>query len=542
MQAPRTALLALAAATLVGCPSDPDVSPTPAELPEEITALPVTECVGDDATWVETAASRGVDFVAPPPARGEEPQLVIDQIVGGGAAVIDLTGDELPDLVLTSPWGANAVYRNLGDGTFERCEDAGLEGGDLTYAPSAVDLNGDNLPEVVLLERGQVRVFRNGGDCRFSEMDPLMVSADPNHMPTGAAWTDYDGDGFVDVYVSVRGAQEWAEEGVANLNPDRLFRGLPNSQFEDVTDRAASPAAREGHAFVAAWLDADLDGDLDIYVGNDHGADMTPNQLLVRDGDPSAPSPGFTEQSSTFGLDLGTNAMGLAVGDIEGDGRLQIAVSDTAELYMLELDGTIATDRTLSLGLSFDKPAPLAGWGVELADLDHDLDLDFLAAWGWKEWDRDEPVFNDLWLWEEGGFRPATPLPGPDGGTTWRTMIPVDLDADGTLEIVSTSLVGPVSILSRECEANAWMEIALRDGPGNRDGLGALVEVWVGDRILRRRIGIGSSGVHQAAQPTAHFGLGDATVVERMRITWADGADVEYEALPVRSRLVVERL
>jgi hypothetical protein len=99
-----------------------------------------------------------------------------------------------------------------------------------------------------------------------------------------------------------------------------------------------------------------------------------------------------------------------------------------------------------------------------------------------------------------------------------------------------------VSILSRECEANAWMEIALRDGPGNRDGLGALVEVWVGDRILRRRIGIGSSGVHQAAQPTAHFGLGDATVVERMRITWADGADVEYEALPVRSRLVVERL
>jgi hypothetical protein len=70
--------------------------------------------------------------------------------------------------------------------------------------------------------------------------------------------------------------------------------------------------------------------------------------------------------------------------------------------------------------------------------------------------------------------------------------------------------------------------------------VGALVEAWVGDHRMWRRIGIGSTGVHQAAPPVAHFGLGDVDVLDRLRITWPDGASVEYEWLPVRVRLRVE--
>lgn len=545
MQPVRRAVIFCAASLLLagGCPTEDDDDTPDLTLPDGVRALDVAECAGQDSgTWVETATRRGVDFEAPTPAPEEEPELVIDQIVGGGAAVIDLTGDDAPDLLVTAPWGDNALYRNLGDGTFARCDDAGLAGGELTYAPSAVDLNDDGLRDVLLLERSAVRVFRNLGDCRFEEVDPLMQSADPNHMPTGAAWADYDGDGLVDVYVSVRGADEWAEQGVTpNPAPDRLFRGLGGFAFEDVSGRAGTEEARSGHAFVASWIDVDRDGDLDIYVANDHGADMVPNRLLVRDGDPADPAPGFTEGSAAHALDLGTNGMGLAFGDIAGDGGLQIAVSDTAELYMFDVGGGPATDRTLAWGLGVDKPPPLAGWAVELVDLDHDRDLDLLAAWGWKEWDRDEPVSNDVWMWDGDGFGASRPLPGPADGTTWRTMIPVDLDADGTLEIVSTSLVGPVSILARECEQSAWLEVGLEDAGGNRDGLGALVEVEAGGRTTWRRVGVGSTGVHQAAEPVAHFGLGDAALIDMLRVTWPDGSVLEFTDLPVRERLRVAR-
>jgi hypothetical protein len=515
---------------VVGCVVEDDPDPTPDVI--TVHELEVTPCAAteDGVPFTERAAGLGIDFVAP--LSVDPPEYPLERTMGGGLAAIDITGDDLPDLIFTAVWGDNGVWRNDGAGGFERCLDSGLEGGDATYAVSAVDLDDDGLREVVLLDANTVRLFHNLGDCAFEELDPIHRINDSLQRPMNAAWTDYDGDGLVDVYISVRSVDPFAV-GVPRPGRDLLLRGMGGFRFRDVSVELGPAADRSGHAFASAWLDIDGDGDLDHYVANDHGAIATPNRLFLREDD------GFRGASREYALDVAINGMGIGIGDVDGDGWDEIAVSDTSSFVVFSTRPTgPAVDVTAAWGLEPRSDEGLASWGMEFADLDHDADLDLLVSWGSKDYAR--PAFHptDLWEWD-GAFVDRADLLLLAALTAGRTIVPVDLDGDGGLELVSTGLLGSPSIGKRACPEGAWLEVGVRAGAGNPSGLGTLVEIEVDGTTQRRRIGIGSTGVHSAREPVAHFGLGAAESVDVLRLTFPDGTVAELRDQAARRRLRV---
>ncbi len=532
MLSPRQRVSTLGVALLlVACPTEPDV-PSPYEF--VVTELPVTTCAErGDGSYVEVAASLGIDFEAPPP---EDPlETDFDHVMGGGVAAVDVTGDALPDLVFTAVWGRNAVYRNDGDGGFVRCENTGLEDGDRTYAVSAVDLDDDGLREVVLLDATAVRLFHNEGDCTFTERDPIHRVTNPRRRPMNAAWADYNRDGLLDVYVAVRDSDPLPAEQ-SQPAPDVLLRGEGDLRFRDVSVQLGAAAGRSGQAFASGWLDVDQDGDLDHYVANDHGAEIVPNVLFLREGTDDAPT--FREAGEELGLDVGINSMGLAIGDVDGDGWDEVGVSDTANFVLLSTRPVgPAVDVTTAWGLQPRAIEALASWAMELADVDHDRDLDLLVSWGWKEYDRPDANRDDLWEWDGDGFVDRGDRLGFEGHATGRTVVPVDLDGDGSLEIVATALIGAPSIQKAPCPDGRWLEVGVA-WPSSPEGLGAVVEIEAGGVVQRRRLGVGSTGVHSAREPVAHFGLGSADDAE-VRVVLPSGEVVALGAQSASRRLRV---
>ncbi len=538
------------------CTGGPEVDATTLRAVASPQTVGPRRCGGDGVPiFVESAAELGVDFFAPLPA--EPVAEYRDRHVGGGAAVIDVTGDDWPDLVFTAVHGAPALFVALGDGHFERRTDAGFESLPHTLSAYAVDLDDDGLRDVVLTSWEGVYPFHNLGDGHFEARDPIYL-AQPDERPTFLSWTDYDGDGFVDAYLGIGPPCFQSGPHEQCHAEDRLLRGLGNFAFADESALLGTPEDRGGLALTGGWMDLDRDGDLDMLVGNDSGAFITPNRVFANPGS-SVEAP-FDECSNDLGLAVGMAAMGAAFGDVDGDGGRTLVVSHTRHLKVFESspDSSTYVERELLPGFDPEALGDLylaAGWGVELEDVDHDGDRDLLAAFSWllPGWwwtrSRDEadlavaakPLPNQLWLREDGGFvNWSWSVDHSMVSWNWRNMLPVDIDRDGTLDLVVTSQMGPVSIQLGRCVTGGWLEVGLHQRGGNTDALGAMVSIDSPLGTQWRRIGHGSDGAHSGREPVAHFGLGDDRGAE-VHVIWPDGESLDVGMVEANQRIVVDR-
>ena len=327
-------------------------------------------------------------------------------------AVGDFDGDGDLDLASATADGMCFVFRRDPSGFVDVSRELGIlpeSDPELrSYLAHWCDVDSDGFPDLLLGSR----LYRNLSGERF-EPFPENAGIRIKFNPMGATIADYDADGHADIYVLYQ----------RNRNPDRshtpawvgddasgsanqLWRNMGQGQFENVTD-AAGAAAGTRHSFAAAWHHANDDLLPDLYVANDFGA----NSFLINRGDGS-----FDDEGESAGVADFATSMGVAAGDIDGDGRPEIYVANmfskmgrriidqvSPEDYPVgiheQLLGSCAGNRlyTQHDGLYVENSAELGinevGWAYAPAmlDVDGDGDLDIYATCGFMSFDRHKP-------------------------------------------------------------------------------------------------------------------------------------------------------
>lgn len=518
-------------------------------------------------------ASIGIGFVN---RIGDACEYRLPDITGSGIALADLNGDGRLDLVVASLSGSVTILLQSEGGGFD---DGGRRPLKISGVPMGIaigDLTNDSFPEILVTAHGDDRLFLNEGDGLFRDVTAAAGYANPA-WGTSACFLDYDGDGWLDLfvtnYVDYRhrpcsrvggGPRDFCGPHLFEPTIDRLFRNVTGEaggeeplrnavSSAEVSRRTVLPrlvdvTARSGIATIrGAGLGTtacDLTGDElpDLYVANDQ---MT-NVLWVNQGDGT-----FRDEATLRGCahDLRgrpQGSMGIVVDDFDSDGHWDIFLTHLAgeyhTLYRGHAGGTFADD-TAAFGLT--RPTlPLTGFGVGSLDLDHDGDADLVAVSGAVRRpaaasDAVDPISappGDCLeayrepgqvLWNSGGgFLPAAC--GSQGicePAVARGLAVGDLDGDGNQDIVVNRTGSPPLILRNAHRGSGhWVRVrATLPQAGGRDAIGAVVSVVTANRVHRRLVqpGMGYLGTNDAR---AHVGLGPLTRIERLDVTWPDGS------------------
>ncbi len=500
--------------------------------------------------------------------------------MGTGAAVGDYDNDGDLDVYLLGQLGeSNKLYRNnldSGSKTFTDVTAAPLDDTGMSRVAHFADLDNDGWLDILLLNDDQrngdgtsdyptSKIFRNGGDGSFTDVTPGSGFDPVGYIHSGIALADYNGDGLIDVYVSV-----WAGGGTGNTFPrvfpgeNQLFKNLGSFLFEEVsTSMGVDGLDRD--SFTAIFADFDADGDPDIHVAVDHTEDA------FYTNDVSGSGTFLDADESALGLDHVGNDMGVAAADFDDD--------DDLDLYMTNIKdpnndwGTSprrnplhVNQLTQSGSLSFvDESAArnvdrsLWGWGTDFVDVDHDGDLDLLAVNGFDVYAEDIETSNGslpcdvcdsaafLYINDStGNFSRET---GTGLDTTFnlgwdsRALISFDYDRDGDQDFLVTNMGAPVELIENQLidtEGVASDHYLTVVPEPYHLAVGTRVYATVGGVEKRRDVIPGRS--YMSGFPAeAHFGLGTDTQTD-LRLEWADGCTTDLAAVAADQLLRVNQL
>lgn len=436
-----------------------------------------------------------------------------DRGYGMGATVGDIDNDGDIDVFVTN-YGPDRLYRNRGDGTFEDATAAsglGVPGWSVSAAFADIDRDGlldlhvvqyleydpsvrcsDNAgrPEYcgpLSAPAARDRLFRNEGGGRFSDISESSGIASVAMAGLGVVADDFDGDGWVDLYVAndAYANNLWVNQRDGTFVDDAVLLGAAynlNSQAE------------AGMGVVAA----DLDGDtwIDLFV----------THLMMESNTYYRNLGGQAFEDSTGKSGLGASSMnftgfGVAAADLELDGDLDLLVGN----------GRVRRGERHE---NASVPSPLEDYAEP--DLIYRNDGD-------------------------GRFRVSAEIAPAFSGAieVTRGVIAADLDADGDLDAVITRLEGPVQLLRNDAErVGSWLRVRAIDPALGRDAIGARVSVPDGDRTRVRTV-THAQGYATAGPAEVHFGVvGSPT---SLRVRWPGGEAEEFDLPGLDRALVVRR-
>jgi hypothetical protein len=514
----------------------------------------------------------GVDFVH---VSGMTAAKQFPTANGSGVAVFDFDNDGKIDLYfatgnalpLDPPWAMpNRLYKNLGRGQFrDVTERSGLGFRGYCHGVIAGDIDNDGDQDLFLCNYGGDALFLNIGDGTFTDISRSSGINRPDTWSSSAAFLDFDNDGDLDLYVSRYGDWQWPRDdrfcgdsasnfrrycSPKELRPVRhtLYRNNGNRTFTDVTN-AAGVGRADGHGFGVVAADLDGDGRIDLYVAND----QDPNFLFLSRGDGTFRDVTY-ESGAGLNLDGRTSAgMGVDAEDLDGDGRPELFVTNFQEEYntlFKNLGPGAFMDVTANFGLAVDS-LPWIGWGCALVDLDSDGWPDIVVANA--HIDDNAQVFGQPAGYAQPPllhrnlagalFQFANPGAGPYFSTAHvgHGLAVGDLDDDGDFDIVISHKDGPPAILRNDTPpAGRWIRLKLVGTRSNRDAIGALVSVEVGSRTIHRQRKGGSS-LMSSHDPRLLIGLGSAHTHVRLTVKWPSGAVSRLERLATnRTHEIIE--
>jgi hypothetical protein len=395
-----------------------------------------------------------------------------------------------------------------------------------------------------------------------------------------AAFSDYDRDGWLDVYI---------QTNLLNIGEhprgqrDYLFHNNGNGTFTNVTDRAGIAGETQGHS--AIWWDYDNDGWPDLYVANDFG---TPDSLYHNNRDGT-----FTDVLSRVVPHTSFSSMGSDLGDVDNDGRIDLFVADMAATTHEKDQRAMADQRSRSVPPPENSPnAPkiqrnalllatgtgrmleaafLAGipasnwtWSVRLEDLDNDGRLDLFVTNGMNREQNNVDLLTRSMAAESPAeririmhaspvlaeanlaFRNLGNLQFEDVSAAWGLdqkgvsfgAALGDLSGDGNLDIVYANYQGSVTIMRNTGTSGHRVNLDLRGTVSNRFGVGATVHLESASGPQVRQLVL-ARGYMSSSEPMLHFGLGADTVITRLVVEWPSGHVQTFTNLPVDRRFTV---
>jgi len=401
-------------------------------------------------------------------------------------------------------------------------------------------------------------LYLNRGDGTFADATAASGVGD-TRWSLGATLFDADGDLDLDLYVAnyieaswddvlaARRTRRWRGKVDVMDGPRGLpeatnafYRNSGDAHFVDATEASGLLQGALGYSMGVASFDAEGDGALDLYVAND----STPNRLYRNRGDGHFDEVG-AESGAAYNADGRVQgSMGVGVGDSNGDGLLDLAVTNFAHDYYTlyrTLDGAFFQDVSFAAGIAAPTFRPL-GWAAVWLDADNDGDLDLFFANGhiYPQVDEDPSLSesyrqrNQLLLNEGGSFREIGPHTGDglDVTLSSRGAAGVDLDNDGDLDLaISNQDAAPTLLATTADPSHHWIALDLGSGPGGAAAVGATVTLRTGSEVRVRAVLSGGSYASQNDLRVS-AGLGEAASVDEIAVRWPNGRRQRLLDLP----------
>ena len=476
-------------------------------------------------------------------------------MVGGGVAVFDCDGDGLPEIYVTGGVNKAKFYRNQstrGGPLKLKEERSGLE---LTNATGAypLDIDGDGTTDLVVLRVGEVEVFRGLGQCKFERANARWNIPDNNDWHTAFSATWEKGSSMPTLAIGSYYERSRPDFPWGTCTPAMLLR--PDASGK----RYAAPEFLKPSYCALSMLFSDWNrsGEASLRVANDREYYKGGQEQLWKLSPGEAARP-YTEAEGWKRLQIW--GMGIASHDIDGDGYPEVFITSMADNKFQKLeagtDKPTYIDQAYKRGITAHRPYvggdihPSTAWHAQFADVNNDGLADLFVVKGNVSAMPDFAILdpNNLLLGEaDGRFTEVGQQAGVASFRRGRGGMLADLNGDGLLDMVVVNRQDKAQLwrnlgsgtADKPAPMGHWLQLRLQQAGGNREAVGAGVEVDLGGRIIREELTIG--GGHASGQlGWMHFGLGDARQV-KLRVQWPHGewsawADVAGDAFYVVNR------
>ncbi len=482
-----------------------------------------------------------------------------------GVAVFDYDNDGWPDIFIAN--GAaipslnkpdasyyNRLFRNNHDGTFtDITEQAGVAGSGFAMGAAAADFDNDGNVDLFVTGVRSNALYRNRGDGTFEDVTAKAGLGEVGKWPVAAGWFDFDNDGLLDLFV-VRyvdwnaatetrcggpGYRQYCNPSEYRPLSNALYRNLGNGKFQDVSTESGI-ADKLGKGMGLAFGDFDGDGRMDVFVAND----TMPDFLFHNEGGGRFKDVALEAGVAYNGDGKAISSMGVDFRDFDNDGREDLFVTalsdETFPLFRNIGNGRFA-DVTYPSGIG-RASTPWTGWSTGMFDFNNDGWKDLFVAGG-HVMDNSEASSgrksrqpNLVFVNRGAGHFQGQVLPGE---ALHRGAAFGDFDRDGRIDVVVTRLNESPVVLRNTTQGGNWIAFRLIGHKSNRDGIGALVHIASasGEQWNRVTTCVGYGG---SSDRVVHFGLGGDAVVKSVKISWPFGITQELDNISVNRFVTIE--
>ena len=514
-----------------------------------------------------------------PPFADVAPQLGVDHFaIAGGTSVEDFNNDGFLDILVTS-YGLDdpmKLYLNNGEGGFvDHTEEAGLDGIVSGLNTVHADYNNDGNEDVFILrgawlgEAGQHpnSLLRNNGDGTFTDVT-YEAGLASYHPTQTAAWADFNRDGWIDLFVGNESNTEFSllsgqESGdsTATSHPSELYLNNGDGTFTNV----AAQVDLEIDAYVKGsdWGDVNGDGLPDLYVSILGG----PNRLYVNQGGASIDDWSFEERGAQAGVQEPFFSFPTWFWDYNNDGHPDLFAS-AYDMRYLNRSARAVTAEYMGLGTDAEHPHVYRNNGDgTFTDVTQDLNLHtMMFAMGSNYGDLDNDGYQDVYVGtgapDFSAIIPNRMFHNQDGASFQEVTFAggfghiqkghavafADFDRDGDqdiYEVIGGAVEGDPfhnALFENPGHGNHWITLDLVGRDANRSAIGARLALTISTpdgttRTIHRTVGTGGSFGAQSLQQ--EIGLGDATQIDTLRVTWPnrEGTTQTFTGLDVDQTL-----